>query len=49
MDEKLRQEICEICHLLYDRGHVVSNDSNVSSRTERGTVLIPPPVWARDA
>lgn len=42
MDEKLRQEICEICHLLYDRGYVVSNDGNVSARTERGTILITP-------
>ena len=42
MDEKLRQELCEICHLLYDRGYVVSNDGNVSIRTERGTVLITP-------
>lgn len=42
MDEKLRQEICEICHLLYDRGYVVSNDGNVSARTERGTVLVTP-------
>lgn len=42
MDEQLRQEICEICHLLYDRGYVVSNDGNVSARTERGTVLITP-------
>lgn len=42
MDKQLRQEICEICHLLYDRGYVVSNDGNVSARTERGTVLITP-------
>lgn len=42
MDEKLRQEICEICHLLYERGYVVSNDGNVSARTERGTILITP-------
>lgn len=42
MDEKLRHEICEICHLLYERGYVVSNDGNVSARTERGTVLITP-------
>lgn len=42
MDEKLRQEICEVCHLLYDQGYVVSNDGNVSARTERGTVLITP-------
>ena len=42
MDEKLRQELCEICHLLYDRGYVVSNDGNFSARTGRGTVLITP-------
>lgn len=42
MDEKLRKEICEICHLLYERGYVVSNDGNVSARTPRGTVLITP-------
>ena len=42
MDEKLRQEICEICHLLYERGYVVSNDGNVSARTEQGTILITP-------
>lgn len=41
-DMDLRQEICEICHLLYARGYVVSNDGNVSARTERGTVLITP-------
>jgi len=41
-DEKLRQEICEVCHLLYSRGYVVTNDGNVSARTERGTVLITP-------
>ncbi len=42
MDEKLRQEICQICHLLYERGYVVSNDGNVSARTERGTILVTP-------
>lgn len=42
MYEKLRQEICDICHLLYDRGYVVSNDGNVSARTERDTILITP-------
>lgn len=42
MDEKLRQEICQICHLLYEQGYVVSNDGNVSARTERGTILITP-------
>lgn len=42
MDQQLREEICEICHLLYQRGYVVSNDGNVSARTPRGTVLITP-------
>lgn len=42
MDTDLRQEICHICRLLYDRGYVVSNDGNVSARTGRGTVLITP-------
>ncbi len=41
-DNALREEICQICHLLYQRGYVVSNDGNVSARTERGTVLITP-------
>ena len=41
-DEALRNEICEVCRLLYDRGYVVSNDGNVSARTERNTVLITP-------
>lgn len=42
LDGSLRKDICQICHLLYDRGYVVSNDGNVSARTERGTVLITP-------
>lgn len=41
-DLELREEICRVCHLLYERGYVVSNDGNVSARTERGTVLITP-------
>jgi len=41
-DMELREEICQICHLLYDRGYVVSNDGNVSARTGRGSVLITP-------
>ncbi len=42
MDEQLRLEICQVCHWLYDRGYVVSNDGNVSARTPRNTVLITP-------
>lgn len=42
MDESLRLQLCDICHLLYDRGYVVANDGNVSARTDRGTILITP-------
>ena len=42
MDQQLREELCEICHLLYERGYVVSSDGNVSARTPWGTVLITP-------
>ncbi len=37
-----RREICDVCHLLYERGHVVSNDGNVSVRVEPDKVLITP-------
>lgn len=40
--EKQREEICEICHLLYQRGYVVSNDGNVSLRVEEDKILITP-------
>jgi L-fuculose-phosphate aldolase len=40
--EQTRLEICEICHLLYNRGYVVSNDGNVSVRVEPDKVLITP-------
>lgn len=40
--ESARREICDVCHLLYDRGYVVSNDGNVSLRVEEDTVLITP-------
>lgn len=40
--EKTREEICEVCHLLYDRGYVVSNDGNVSVRVAPDRVLITP-------
>ena len=40
--ERVRQEICDICHLLYQRGYVVSNDGNVSCRVEETKVLITP-------
>ena len=40
--QKTREEICEVCHLLYSRGYVVSNDGNVSVRVEPDKVLITP-------
>ena len=40
--EQQREEVCEICHLLYQRGYVVSNDGNVSLRAEEGKILITP-------
>lgn len=40
--ESVREEICRVCHLLYDRGYVVSNDGNVSARVEEDRVLITP-------
>ena len=40
--EQTRLEICEIYHLLYNRGYVVSNDGNVSVRVEPDKVLITP-------
>ena len=40
--EKVRNEICEVCRLLYDRGYVVSNDGNVSVRVASDRVLITP-------
>lgn len=40
--ESARREICEVCHLLYERGYVVSNDGNVSLRVGETKVLITP-------
>lgn len=40
--ESVRQEICLICRLLYDRGYVVSNDGNISVRVGEERVLITP-------
>ena len=40
--ESVREEICRVCHLRYDRGYVVSNYCNVSARVEEDRVLITP-------
>lgn len=39
---ELREELCQVCGLLYRRGYVVSNDGNVSIRLGEGQVLITP-------
>ena len=40
--QSVREEICQVCRLLYDRGYVVSNDGNVSVRVEPDKVLMTP-------
>ena len=40
--EQERQEVCKVCHLLYERGYVVSNDGNVSLRVAENRVLLTP-------
>lgn len=40
--QREKEEICKVCHLLYDRGYVVSNDGNVSLRVDENKVLITP-------
>jgi L-fuculose-phosphate aldolase len=44
MDEinALKEEICRVGRLLYDRGYVVSNDGNISVRSSEGRVWITP-------
>lgn len=41
-NQTLKQYICEIGKLMYDRGYVVSNDGNISVRTAENTVIITP-------
>ena len=40
--ESVREEICRVCRLLYERGYAVSNDGNVSVRVDADRVLITP-------
>ena len=37
-----KSELCEACHLLYQRGYVASNDGNLSLRLDDGRFLITP-------
>ncbi len=41
-EEKLRQEITDICHLVYRKGYVASTDGNVSVRLYDGNVMCTP-------
>ena len=41
-EEKLRQEITDICHLIYEKGYVASTDGNVSVRLPDGNVMCTP-------
>lgn len=44
MDElyQIKEEICTVGKLLYDRGYVVSNDGNISVRIAENEILITP-------
>ena len=39
---KEREEICDVCHKLWQRGIVAANDGNVSARLKDGTILCTP-------
>ena len=38
----LREELCRVCRLLYDRGYVAGHDGNVSCRLPDGNLLVTP-------
>ncbi len=40
--DRIKEEICQVGRLLYDRGYVVSNDGNISVRVAESEVLITP-------
>ena len=39
---ELREQICDVCHKMWQKGWVVANDGNVSVRLEDGTFLATP-------
>ena len=39
---KEREEICDVCHKMWQRGIVAANDGNVSVKLEDGTFLCTP-------
>ena len=38
----LREELCRVCRLLYDRGYVAGHDGNLSCRQKDGSLLVTP-------
>ena len=40
--QELREDLCQVCTLLYQRGYVASNDGNVSVRAGEGQILVTP-------
>lgn len=40
--KKLREELCRVCWLLYDRGYVAGHDGNLSLRLPDGNLLVTP-------
>src|SRR5436190_21555207 len=41
-DQTARQDLIRVCHLMYERGYVVSSDGNVSVQLDDGRVLATP-------
>ena len=40
--EKIKNQICDVCHKMWQLGWVAANDGNVSVRLEDGTFLATP-------
>lgn len=38
----LRQEIVQVCHLMYEKGFILASDGNVSARLGNGRILLTP-------
>ena len=39
---ELREQICDVCHKMWQKGWVAANDGNVSVKLEDGTFLATP-------
>ena len=42
IEKNIREEICDVCHKLWQRGIVAANDGNVSVKLEDGKVICTP-------